>query len=127
KGTHYFVQQAMQGEDGKMQKPDVVISLPENKHLVIDSKVSLTAYTDYCGAEEADLKNARLADHLSSIRKHVDELSQKKYQNIYELESVDFVLMFINLEPAFIVAARNDLNLYNDAFEKNVVIVCAST
>jgi DNA recombination protein RmuC len=127
KGIHYVVQQAMQGEDGKTQKPDVIVNLPDNKHLVIDSKVSLTAFTDYCNAEDVELQRETLSGHLASIRKHIKELSEKNYQNIYQLQSVDFVLMFINLEPAFIVAARNDVNLYNDAFEKNIVIVCAST
>lgn len=127
KGTHYTVQQAMQADDGKTQKPDVVVNLPENKHLVIDSKVSLTAFTDFCNAESVESQRVFLADHLASIRKHIKELSEKKYQNIYQLQSVDFVLMFINLEPAFIVAARNDINLYNEAFEKNIVIVSAST
>ncbi|MBU1299027.1 MAG: DNA recombination protein RmuC [Bacteroidetes bacterium] len=127
KGTHYVVQQAMQGEDGKTQKPDVIVNLPDKKHLVIDSKVSLTAFTEYCNVEDVESQRALLSGHLNSVRKHIKELSEKNYQNIYQLQSVDFVLMFINLEPAFIVAARNDLNLYNDAFEKNIVIVCAST
>ncbi|MBI1803988.1 MAG: DNA recombination protein RmuC [Ignavibacteriae bacterium] len=127
KGTHYVVQQVMQGQDGKTQKPDVVVNLPDNKHIVIDSKVSLVAFTDYCNAEDVDSQQALLSDHLTSIRKHIKELSEKNYQNIYQLQSVDFVLMFINVEPAFIVAARNDKHLYNDAFEKNIVIVCAST
>jgi DNA recombination protein RmuC len=127
KGTHYVVQQSMQGEDGKTQKPDVIVNLPDGKHLVIDSKVSLTAFTDYCNAEDVQSQRALLAGHLASVRKHIKELSEKSYQNIYQLQSVDFVLMFVNLEPAFIVAARNDMNLYNDAFEKNIVIVCAST
>jgi DNA recombination protein RmuC len=127
KGTHYVVQQSMQGEDGKTQKPDVIVNLPDGKHLVIDSKVSLTAFTDYCNAEDVQSQRTLLAGHLASVRKHIKELSEKSYQNIYQLQSVDFVLMFVNLEPAFIVAARNDMNLYNDAFEKNIVIVCAST
>ena len=127
KDTHYVVQQSMQGEDGKTQKPDVIVNLPDGKHLVIDSKVSLTAFTDYCNAEDVQSQRTLLAGHLASVRKHIKELSEKSYQNIYQLQSVDFVLMFINLEPAFIVAARNDMNLYNDAFEKNIVIVCAST
>jgi DNA recombination protein RmuC len=127
KGTHYVVQQEMRAEDGRKQKPDVIVNLPDNRHLVIDSKVSLTAFTDYSNAEDVESHRALLSRHLTSIKKHVKELSRKNYQNIYQLESVDFVLMFINLEPAFIVAARNDINLYNDAFEKNIVIVCAST
>jgi DNA recombination protein RmuC len=127
KGTHYVVQQVMQGQDGRTQKPDVVINLPDNKHLVIDSKVSLTAFTDYCSAEDVESQRRLLSAHLKSIRDHIEELSKKNYQNIYQLQSVDFVLMFINVEPAFIVAARNDSTLYNDAFEKNIVIVCAST
>jgi DNA recombination protein RmuC len=127
RGTHFVVQPVMPTPDGRNQKPDVVINLPENKHLVIDSKVSITAFIDYCNTDDVQSQQALLSAHLGSIRKHIKELSEKNYQNLYQLQSVDFVLMFIPVEPAFIVAARNDKDLYNDAFEKNIVIVCAST
>lgn len=127
KGTHYFVQKVMQGEDGKSQKPDIIINLPDNKQIIVDSKVSLTAYTEYCKSENVESQRTLLNDHLSSIRKHIKELSEKKYQNIYQLQSVDFVLIFIPLEPAFAIAVKNDINLFNEAYEKNIVIVTAST
>lgn len=127
KGLHYSVQKVMEGEDNKAQKPDVVVNLPEGKHLIIDSKVSLTAYTDYCKAEGDDLQRTLLKQHISSIKKHLKELSEKKYQNIYQLQSVDYVLMFIPIEPAFAVAVKEDINLYNEALERNIVIVTTST
>lgn len=127
KDTHYVVQPVIPTSDGKNQKPDVVINLPENKHLVIDSKVSLTAFIDYCNTDDVQTQQSFLSAHLGSIRKHIKELSEKNYQNLYQLQSVDFVLMFVPVEPAFIVAARNDRDLYNDAFQRNIVIVCAST
>jgi DNA recombination protein RmuC len=127
KGTHFAVQQTHHGDDCRTQKPDVIVHLPDNKHIVIDSKVSLTAYTEYCKADDVESQRACLAGHLHSIRKHIRELSEKKYQNIYQLQSIDFVLMFIPLEPAFAIAVKNDINLYNEAFEKNIVIVTTST
>lgn len=127
KGTHYIVQPVLPTPDGGNQKPDVVINLPESKHLIIDSKVSLTAYVEYCKIDNVESQKSLLSDHLASIRRHIKELGGKSYQNLYQLQSVDFVLMFIPVEPAFILAARNDADLYNDAFNQNIIIVCAST
>lgn len=127
KGTHYVVQQVMQDEDGKIQKPDVIINLPENKNLIIDSKVSLTAYAEFCKSDNSDFQKISLNKHIDSIRKHIKELSEKRYQNIYKIQSLDFVLMFVPIEPAFVLAVKNDVTLFNDAFEKNIVIVTTST
>jgi len=127
KGTHYVVQQIMRGEDGKIQKPDVLINLPDNKNIIIDSKVSLTAYTEFCKTDNIELQKAFIVEHIDSVRKHIRELSEKKYQNIYGLQSLDFVLMFVPIEPAFVLAVKNDPTLYNEAFEKKIVIVTTST
>ena len=94
--------------------------------MIIDSKVSLTDYERYANAEE-DEKPAFLKAHVNSIKKHVDQLSEKKYEDLYEIESPDFVLMFIPIEPAFAIAVTEDNSLYNKAFEKNIVIVTPST
>ncbi|MFA5405024.1 MAG: DNA recombination protein RmuC, partial [Ignavibacteria bacterium] len=122
----YSVQSTFTGEEGKRQKPDVIINLPENRHIIIDSKVSLTAYEQFCSIEDDALKKIALNDHINSIRNHVKELSKKNYQNIYDLSSMDFVIMFVPIEPAMAIASQADINIWNDAFEKNIVIVSPS-
>ena len=126
KDREYFVQQNFTLEDGSRVLPDVVLHLPDNKKMIIDSKVSLTDYERLVNAEE-DEKDLFLKAHVNSIKKHVDQLSAKNYQDLYDIESPDFVLMFIPIEPAFAVAVNTDNSLYNIAFEKNIVIVTPST
>ncbi|WP_196892760.1 DNA recombination protein RmuC [Aureivirga marina] len=108
-------------------RPDVIIHLPENRKMIIDSKVSLTAYEKYINCEEETLKPTLLKEHITSINRHVMQLSQKRYEDLYQIESPDFVLLFIPIEPAFAVASKMDPNLYNNAFSKNIVIVTPST
>ena len=126
KDREYFVQQNFQREDGSRVLPDVVLHLPDSKKMIIDSKVSLTAYEQFVNAED-DQRPLFLKAHVSSIKKHVDQLSAKNYQDLYDIESPDFVLMFIPIEPAFAVAINEDNLLYNKAFEQNIVIVTPST
>ena len=126
KDREYFVQQNFQREDGSRAMPDVVLHLPDSKKMIIDSKVSLTAYERMVNAEDED-KTLFLKAHVNSIKKHVDDLSSKNYQDLYDIESPDFVLMFIPIEPAFAVAINEDNSLYNKAFEQNIVIVTPST
>ncbi|MDB9783130.1 DNA recombination protein RmuC [bacterium] len=127
KDREYFVQQNFQREDGTRVLPDVVLHLPDSKKMIIDSKVSLTDYERLVNAEEADDRAVFLKAHVNSIKKHVDQLSAKNYQDLYDIESPDFVLMFIPIEPAFAVAINEDNSLYNKAFEQNIVIVTPST
>ncbi|MBN2614907.1 MAG: DNA recombination protein RmuC [Bacteroidales bacterium] len=127
KDEEYFVQYTATSAEGKILRPDVVIKLPEDKHLIIDSKVSLTAFQHYIAAEEEDKKNAALKQHLTSIKNHIKELSDKKYDELSELNSPDFVLMFLPVEPAFAVAVQADPELFNDAWEKRIVIVSPTT
>ena len=126
KDREYSVQQSFTKDDGSKVLPDVIIHLPDGKKMIVDSKVSLTDYERYINAEE-DLQEKFLKDHINSIRKHVDQLSAKKYEDLYEMESPDFVLMFIPIEPAFAIAINQDASLYNKAFEQNIVIVTPST
>jgi DNA recombination protein RmuC len=126
KDREYFVQQSFTTADGSRVLPDVVLHLPDNKKMIIDSKVSLTDYERYVNADEDD-RPQFLKAHVNSIRKHVDQLSDKKYEDLYDIESPDFVLMFIPIEPAFAVAINEDNSIYNKAFEKNIVIVTPST
>jgi len=126
KDREYFVQQSFTTAEGSRVLPDVVLHLPDNKRMIIDSKVSLTDYERYVNADE-DERPQFLKAHVNSIRKHVDQLSDKKYEDLYDIQSPDFVLMFIPIEPAFAIAINDDNTLYNKAFEKNIVIVTPST
>jgi len=127
KDREYFIQQSFTTDEGKRLLPDVVIQLPDNKKMIVDSKVSLVAYERYINEEEDSLKNQYLKEHLNSLKRHIDQLSDKKYEDLYQIESPDFVLLFIPIEPAFAVALNADNHLYNKAFEKNIVIVTPST
>ena len=126
KDREYFVQQSFTLEDGSRVLPDVVLHLPDNKRMIIDSKVSLTDYERYVNADEED-RPKFLKAHVNSVKKHVDQLSDKKYEDLYDIESPDFFLMFIPIEPAFAIAINEDNFLYNKAFEKNIVIVTPTT
>ncbi|MCM5663045.1 DNA recombination protein RmuC [Galbibacter mesophilus] len=127
KGSEYTVQNSFTTEEGKRVLPDVIIHLPDNKKMIVDSKVSLIAYERYVNEEDEDLRPALLKEHVNSIKKHVDQLSAKNYHDLYKIESPDFVLLFIPMEPAFAIASQQEPQLYNIAFEKNIVIVTPST
>jgi DNA recombination protein RmuC len=126
KDREYSVQQSFQREDGSRVLPDVIINLPDGKKMVVDSKVSLTDYERFTNAEEED-RPKYLKDHINSLRRHVEQLSAKKYEDLYEMESPDFVLLFVPIEPAFAIAINEDNTIYTKAFEKNIVIVTPST
>ena len=123
----YVVQQSMTNDEGKRFQPDVVIHLPDEKHLVVDSKVSLTAYEQFCSADDEEARIVFLAQHLLSIRAHMKGLGEKNYQSLYGLASLDFVLMFIPIEPAFGLATQGDNSLWNDAYDRNIIIVSPTT
>ncbi|WP_224491003.1 DNA recombination protein RmuC [Robertkochia flava] len=127
KDSEYFVQNSFTKEDGKRVMPDVIINLPDNKKMIIDSKVSLVAYERYVNAENEEEQAVLLKEHINAINRHVEQLSAKSYHQIYEMESPDFVLLFIPLEPAFALASAHNPQLYNSAFEKNIVIVTPTT
>ncbi len=127
KDREYFVQQSHTTENGQRVFPDVVINLPDGKKMIVDSKVSLTAYEKYINEEDDSLRIGFLKEHVNSIKRHVEQLGDKNYQDLYQIESPDFVLLFIPLEPAFALASNEDTTLYNKAFEKNIVIVTPST
>lgn len=127
KEREYFVQQSFTNKDGKRVLPDVVIHLPDNKKMVIDSKVSLTSYEQYINSEDETEKQNLLKEHVNSLKRHIEQLSAKKYEDLYTMESPDFVLLFVPVEPAFAIALNSDNQLYNKAFEKNIVIVTPTT
>lgn len=127
KDREYFVQKSFLDVEGNRSMPDVVIHLPDNKKMIIDSKVSLTAFEKFINEEDDLLQAGFLKTHVQSIKKHIEQLSEKRYQDIYKMESPDFILLFIPMEPAFAVALNYDNSLYVKAFEKNIVIVTPST
>jgi DNA recombination protein RmuC len=127
KDIHFSTQGGYRDENGNLKKPDFIINLPDNKHLIIDSKVSLTAYEDYYNEEDKLLKEHALKKHLESIKKHYKELSEKDYPSLYDMNTPDFVLMFIPIEPALLTAFNHEKNLFLNALDKNVVLVSNST
>lgn len=127
KDREYFVQTSFTNDDGKRVLPDVVLHLPDHKKMIIDSKVSLIAYERFVNAEDEGQRAIFLKEHVNSVKKHIEQLSAKNYQDIYKIESPDFVLLFVPIEPAFAVVINQDNNLYNWAFEKNIVIVTPTT
>lgn len=120
RGIHYHIQKNIKGEEGENLRPDVVLSLPEERSIVIDSKVSLTAYVRYVEAESDAERKVAMAEHIKSITKHVTELANKEYQKL--LNSPDFVIMFIPTEPAFLEALKADNTIWADAYAKKIII-----
>ena len=127
KGEEYLVQDSHTQSDGSRLQPDVVIKLPEGRSLVVDSKVSITAYARHAQTTEPTVAEQELAAHIQSLRQHIQGLSGKNYSSLYGVGSVDFVLMFVPIEPAFLLALKTAPNLYQEALAKNIVLVCPST
>jgi DNA recombination protein RmuC len=127
KNTHYRVQEIFDAGDDKRLQPDCIVNLPENKHLVIDSKVSLVAFERYFNANNEDDKVKNLRLHLESIIGHVKELSRKNYQNLHQINQPDYILMFVAYESALSLAMKEDSSIFEQALEKNIVLVTGST
>ncbi len=124
KNREYFVQQSFakeEGEKGKLQ-PDIVVTLPGNRNVIIDSKVSLVAYDRYCSYDNKDEQDLALKEHVRSIKSHIDNLSSKKYPDI-QIETLDFVMMFIPVEPAYLLAIQFDTSLWNYAYDKRILLI----
>lgn len=126
-GETYETQSSYTTEDGGRQRPDVVIRLPDNKHLIIDAKVSLTAYTDYNAAGSDSERQQALKAHLQSVKNHIEQLHEKNYSRLPALDSPDFVLLFMALEPAYILAMQEDRHLFTTAYNKKVVLTSPTT
>ena len=127
KGEEYHAQENHTRENGSRAQPDVVIHLPGDRHLVVDSKVSLTAYETYSSSDDEDERQKALKNHLTSIRNHISGLSTKRYEELHGVKSLECVLMFMPIEPAFMVAITNDNNLFMEAWDRNVLLVSPST
>ncbi len=127
KGIEYETQGAFRDEDNRLFKPDVIVRLPENKDVIIDSKVSLVAYERYCSAEDDSQRIEALKQHTEAVRSHIKGLSNKDYSSLKGLRSLDFVLLFMPIEAAFMAAFQADEKLFNDAFEHKIVVVTPTT
>lgn len=127
KGSEYEVQLSLRTEEGRNRQPDVVVHLPEGKDVIIDAKVSLSAYERYSSESEDNLRADHLKQHLQSIRNHVKQLSDKDYQHLRGIQSLDFVILFLPVEAAFTLAIQEDSQLFTEAFEKNIMLVGPST
>jgi DNA recombination protein RmuC len=127
KGQEYETQESYSTENGRRGQPDVVIHLPGARHLVIDSKVSLVHYEAHCNAEDEAVRAAALENHVISVRTHMRGLAEKNYQTLYGLNSLDFVIMFLPIEPAFMLALSRDEKLWEQAWQRNVLLVSPST
>ena len=127
KNLHYTAQSSYRDDEGRQKRPDFIIHLPEDKHLIIDAKVSLTAYEQFYNTEDPKARQQFLRAHIDSLRSHVKDLSSKNYQQLYHINSPDYLLLFVPIEPAFTVALREDQRLFLDALEYNIVLVTTST
>ncbi len=127
KGREYDIQVSLKTADGTKQQPDVVIHLPENKDVIIDSKVSLTAYERYYSEADEGKKSEALKQHIQSIRNHIRTLSDKNYQNLEGIRTLDFIMMFLPVEAAFALAVEHDQSLFTEAFERNIALVGPTT
>ena len=127
KGVEYEAQGSFRDGENKLLKPDVVVHLPEGKDILVDSKVSLSAYEKYCSTENDIERQGFLKAHIKAVRNHIAALSEKDYTDLKGLRSLDFVLLFIPIEPAFTAAFQNDEKLYSEAFEKRIIIVTPTT
>ncbi|MBN2829320.1 MAG: DNA recombination protein RmuC [Candidatus Cloacimonetes bacterium] len=127
RGVEYDVQVSLTSEEGDTFRPDIIVHLPEQKDIVVDSKVSLVAYTQYCSTDDPVQKQKALNEHITAIRTHIKLLSAKNYQNLKGINTLDFVLMFLPIEASYFVAINEDRELFQEAMSRNILIVCPST
>ncbi|MEY3050474.1 MAG: hypothetical protein RLY31_259 [Bacteroidota bacterium] len=125
--VHFSLQMSFRNEAGKGQRPDCIIHLPEGRHLVIDAKVSLTAYERYFQATDEKERKRHLQEHVQSVRQHLRELGRKDYQQLYQIDTPDYLLMFVPIDTAFNLAVQQENNLYLEALDKNIVMVTTAT
>ena len=127
KNLHYQTQSSYRDDNGKQKRPDFIIHLPNDRHLVIDSKVSLRAYESYYNCQNEDERKQFLKGHLDALKRHIKDLSAKQYQRLYQINSPDYVLMYVPIEPALVIAQQEDQQIFLDALDQNIVIVTNTT
>jgi len=119
----YSVQASYKGEDGKRLQPDIIVNYPENRNVIIDAKVSLTAYEQYISEDDPGKQEKYLRDHLISVRNHINELNTKNYQDLYNLQGLDFIMMFMPVEPAYLLAVQKDPEIWNYAYDRRILLI----
>jgi DNA recombination protein RmuC len=127
KGIEYETQGAFRDDDNRLFKPDVIIHLPDNKDVIIDSKVSLLAYERYCSVDDDQERIIAIRQHTGAVREHIKTLSDKDYSGLHGIKSLDFVLLFMPIEAAFVAAFQADERLFTDAFEHKIIVVTPTT
>ncbi len=127
RGTHFLTQTTFRDTTGAAKRPDFIIQLPDNKQLIVDAKVSLTAFERYFNAEDPTQRDLHLRAHVTSIRNHVDNLSRTNYQSLYQINTPDYLLLFVPLENALNVASQADPKLFTDAMDRNIILVTTSS
>lgn len=127
KGEEYFTQETLRGSEGEMLRPDVIVHLPDNKHLIVDSKMTLSAYEGYCSATDDVSKDRFAIQHVESLKRHINDLSDKKYHLSDKIISPDFVMLFMPIEPAFALAFQLKPEIFEQAWSKNIAIVSPTT
>lgn len=127
RGREYETQVSKTSESGQRRQPDVIVHLPDNKDVIIDAKVSLTAYERFCREDDEDLRRAALEEHVQSLRAHIRGLNRKEYEGLEGVQTLDFVLLFIPVEAAFLSAMEKSPELYNEAYNKHIVLVSPTT
>jgi DNA recombination protein RmuC len=127
RGHEYTMQETIAREDASRARPDVILHLPGERKLVVDAKVSLLDYGTYCGSSEEALRRHAAARHCASLREHIRDLAARNYHHLPGLESLDFVILFVPIEPAFLLALETDSNLWVHAWDKNILLVSPST
>jgi DNA recombination protein RmuC len=123
KDREYFVQQSFTNAEGNRLQPDVIVTYPGERSVIIDSKVSLNAYERYSSSEVKEEQDMALREHLQAVRNHINDLSSKNYQDLYQIKSLDFVMMFLPIEPAYMLAIQSDPNLWNYAYERRILLI----
>ena len=126
-GEEYEMQKALQDDDGRHKQPDAVVYLPENRHLIVDSKLSLNDYAEFANAEDGDARQGALKNHLQSVRRHIKDLSGKHYGDAKGVNAPDFVFLFMPIEPAFFAALEGDRELFQYAYEKKIILTAPTT
>ena len=126
-GHEYKREVSLKDDENKAFRPDVIVNLPDKRHIIIDAKTSLTAYTEYMAEESEELKQVHLKSHIRSIKDHIKGLADKKYEDLKDVNTLDFIFMFVPIEGALLLALDNDVNLYDEAFKQKIILVSPTT
>jgi DNA recombination protein RmuC len=126
-GYEFKREVSLKDDENKSFRPDVIVNLPDNRHIIIDAKTSLSAYNEYMSSEDESLKQTYLKNHINSIKEHIKSLANKKYEDLQSINSLDFIFMFVPIEGALLLALENDVNLYDEAFKQKIILVSPTT